>query len=346
MRTMSGMNELPIRDRMAFSATFLAEHYLPNNRWIKEKKAAVRSRVVGGLRQQRKGRVFSVERLDAICPSDFRVRYMRRGTPVIIANGAATWPLAKWSFDFFRQRYGREMIKLVQRKGVANQDEVVEGKEFSEEIGFADFLDEVQSGGKRYMRFSPLLERFPELLDDFNHEFFKQMSGNNWGVTYQMFVGGTNSYTPLHNAMTSFFFVNVCGAKRWVMIPNHYLAILNPSADGFGYNHSGARVDDMNTDDFPGLDHVDRIEVLMEPGDILFVPSWMWHCVRNDSATIGIRCGFVDPRGMVTESAILSFIRLFAARNPSTLEALYLTLFRKNLPERDKWLLTARLIRR
>jgi hypothetical protein len=88
------------------------------------------------------------------------------------------------------------------------------------------------------MRFSPLLERFPELLDDFNHEFFKQMSGNNWGVTYQMFVGGTNSYTPLHNAMTSFFFVNVCGAKRWVMIRITTLPILNPSADGFGYNHS------------------------------------------------------------------------------------------------------------
>ena len=346
MRTIIGMNELSLRDRMAFNATFLAEHYLPNNRWIKEKKAAVRSRAVNRLRQRRKGRVVAVERLDAISPADFRTRYLRRGIPVIIANRSAQWPVAKWSFDFFRRRYGCETIKLVQRKGVADEGEVVHGKEFSEEIGFADFLNEVQRGGKRYMRFSPLLEKFPELLDDFDHEFFKQMSGNSWGVTYQMFLGGMNSYTPLHNAMTSFFFVNVCGVKRWTMIPNHYLAILNPTADGFGYNHSGARVDVMNTDDFPGLDHVDRIEALMQPGDILFVPSWMWHCVRNESATIGIRCGFVDPRGMATESAVLSFIRLFAARNPSTFEALYLTLFKNNLPERDKWLLTARLIRR
>jgi hypothetical protein len=30
---------------------------------------------------------------------------MRPGLPVIISNGAASWPLAKWSFDFFRQRY-------------------------------------------------------------------------------------------------------------------------------------------------------------------------------------------------------------------------------------------------
>jgi hypothetical protein len=63
-------------------------------------------------------------------------------------------------------------------------------------------------------------------------------------------------------------------------------------------------------------------------------------------ATIGIRCGFVDPRGMVSESAVLSFIRLFAARKPVDLEALYLTCSKTTLHERDKWLLTARLIRR
>ena len=40
------------------------------------------------------------------------------------------------------------------------------------------------------MRFSPLLEKFPELLDDFDHDFFKRMSGNNWGLTYQLFMGG------------------------------------------------------------------------------------------------------------------------------------------------------------
>jgi hypothetical protein len=238
------------------------------------------------------------------------------------------------------------MIKLVQRKGVAEDEEIVDGKEFSEEIQFGSFLDQVLTAGKRYMRFSPLLERFPELLADFDHDFFKRMSGNSWGLTYQAFIGGTGSYTPLHNAMTSFFFVNVCGVKRWALIPNHYLPILNPSADGFGYNHSRARLDPMSTEEFPGLNHIDRLEAVMNPGDVLFVPSWMWHCVRNESPTIGVRCGFVYPQGMMREAFTLSFIRLFAARNPSTFEALYYTLLRKNLPERDKWLLTARLIRR
>ena len=59
------------------------------------------------------------------------------------------------------------------------------------------------------------------------------------------------------------------------------------------------------------------MQAVMEPGDILFLPSWMWHSVKNDSPTIGIRCGFIDPKGMLTTAFTLSFIRLFAARNPS-----------------------------
>jgi lysine-specific demethylase 8 len=341
------MHTIPARDRAAFNALFVLEHYFPKGRWIQSRKAVTRRRAVEHVRRHGAGNVTPVERVGSVAPEEFRKRYLARGVPVILDGGASTWPLAsRWTFAGLRERYGREMIKLVQRKGVANDEEIVEGREFSEEIQFGAFLDQVVGNGKRYMRFSPLLERFPELLDDFDHDFFKKMSGNNWGLTYQMFIGGSGSYTPLHNAMTSFFFVNVCGTKRWALIPNHYLPILNPSADGFGYNHSGARVDPPNAGEFPGLECIDRLEAVMQPGDVLFVPSWMWHCVRNDSPTIGVRCGFVYPLGMMREAFTLSFIRLFAARNPSTFEALYYTLFRKNLPERDKWLLTARLIRR
>ncbi|MEO8604269.1 MAG: cupin-like domain-containing protein [bacterium] len=347
MRTFADMAQLPLRDRAAFSGLFLLEHYFPRSAWIKARKQMRRLRVVDQLQRRRAGHVLPVERVSGLSPADFRANYLAKGIPVILENAAATWPLAtRWSFDNFKQRFGHETIKLVQRKGVAREDEVVDGREYSEEIGFGDFLDQVLSGGKKYMRFSPLLEKFPELVDDFNHDFFAQMAGNRWGVTYQLFLGGAGSYTPLHNAMTSFFFVNVTGIKRWALIPNHYLPVLNPVADGFGYNHSGARVAPLNVDEFPGLDRIDRFQTTLSPGDVLFVPSWLWHCVKNDSATIGIRCGIIYPRGMIRESAALTFIRLFAARNPSTFEALYYALFKKNLPDRDRWLLTPRVMRR
>lgn len=265
---------------------------------------------------------------------------------MILAAGAARWPLqSTWSFDEFRRRYGHETIKLVQRKGLADES-FVNGREYSEEVGFGAFLDQVLAGGRKYMRFSPLLEKFPELLDDFDHDFFRQMSGNDFGLTFQLFIGGQGSYTPLHNAMTPFFFVNVCGVKRWTLFSNHHLAVFDPRPDGFGYNHSEARVDMSNADEFPGFDCVDRMEAVLHPGDVLYLPAWMWHSVKNDSPTIGVRCGFVAPLRMLRESATLSFIRLFAARNPSTPKALYHVFIKPNLPERDRWLVTPKLIRR
>lgn len=347
MRSFPGMHRIPFRHRGTFDLLFLLEHYFPKSRWVRERKAATRLRIAEHLRGSGPGNLLPVERRKEISPQDFRKKYLAKGIPLVIENGAAQWPLAtRWSFDQFRERYGDENIKLVQRKGVAADHEIVTGKEYSEEIRFREFLGQVLSGGTKYMRFSPLLEKFPELLDDFDHDFFKRMRGNTWGLTYQLFMGATGTFTPLHNAMTGFFFVNVCGVKRWALIPNHYLAVLNPDADGFGYNHSKVEADLSNAGDFPGMESIDRMEAVMHPGDILYLPSWMWHSVKNDAPTIGVRCGFVYPQGMLREAFTLSFIRLFAARNPSALEALYHVFFKRDLPERDQWLLTAKLIRR
>lgn len=340
------MHRVAARDRARYDLLFLLEHWFPKSEWVRRERAIMRAHVAAQLLQGPPGRVLPVERVPAITPRAFRRDYLRKGIPVILANGAADWPLGAWSFDRFRARYGDETIKLVQRKGVAADHEILTGREYSEEIRFGEFLDHVEQGGGKYMRFSPLLEKFPELLDDFDHDFFRTMSGNRFGLTYQLFMGATGTFTPLHNAMTGFFFVNVCGVKRWSLVPNHYLAILNPEADGFGYNHSKAEPDLSNVNDYPGLDRIDRFEVVMQPGDVLYVPSWMWHAVKNEAPTIGVRCGFVYVRGMLLEAPTLSFIRLFAARNPSTFEALWYTFFKSNLPERDKWLLTAKLIRR
>jgi ribosomal protein L16 Arg81 hydroxylase len=345
MKSFPGIKPVPVEDRSLFNLLFLLEHYFPKSERIKETKDSARERVVAELKRRGKGQVIPVERVSSLTPQEFQERYLSKGIPVIIENAARSWPCVKqWSFDAFQQRYGQEKIKIVQRKGLSDDDWIDE-KEFSEEVVFGDFLRGVLAGGQKYMRFSPLLEKFPELLKDFDGEFFKSMTGNNLGVTFQLFIGGQGTYTPLHNAMTPFFFVNICGVKRWSLIPNQFMAVLNPGADGFGYNHSGAEGNLTNPDEYPGLDCIDRMEVVMQPGDVLYNPSWMWHSVQNEAPTIGVRCGFLYPKGMVMESMTLTFIRLFAARKPSLFEAMYYTLFATNLPERDKWLLTPKFFR-
>ena len=346
MREFEGMRTIPRGQGRLFNLLFLFEHYFPNSAPIKRIKDTTRLRIAEHLRAGGKGTIIPVERKRGLSPEEFQRRYLATGTPVIIEGAAAEWPCVKqWSFDVFKERYGKESIKLVQRKGLSD-DDFVDEKEFSEEIIFGDFLDQVLSGGMKYMRFSPLLEKFPELLQDFDKTFCKGMTGGkSWGSMYQLFIGGKKTFTPLHNAMSPFFFVNVTGVKRWALIPSCYLAALNPPADGYGYNHSDAEADLSNVERFPGFESIDRWEAVMQPADVLYVPAWMWHSVQNEAPTIGVRWGFVYPWEMVAGSPTLAFIRLFAARNPSTLEALYYTLFKGNLADRDKWLLNAKVFR-
>jgi hypothetical protein len=330
-----------------FNAAFFLEHYAPKSQWVQRRKASARASIVDHVQRLGTGTTSPVERRRDLSPEEFRRQYRSKGIPVILENQAGSWPLAsRWSFESFRQRYGTETIKLVQQAGAADERDLVYGREFSEELSFADFLDHVLNGGGKYMRFSPLLEKLPELLDDFDHDFFRSMAGNGWGLTYQLFIGGTGTTTPLHNDMSPFFYVYVCGIKRWTLVPNRYLAIMNPSADGRSINHTKARLDLTNLDEYPGFDRIDKMEAVLQPGDVLYTPSWMWHWVGNDAPTIGVRCGFIDVKGMLTHATTLSMIRLFAARNPSALEALYYTFFKRNLADRDKWLLTATVIRR
>jgi hypothetical protein len=189
-----------------------------------------------------------------------------------------------------------------------------------------------------------LLEQFPELLDDFDQDFFRRMTGHTWGLTYQLFIGGKGSYTPLHNAITPFFFANSVGVKRWALIPCKYLPLINPSTDGFGYNHSDAQVTGDNGDRFPGFESIDRMEAVLQPGDVYFNPPWMWHAVENDTPTIGVRCGFVHPKGMLAASMTLTMTRIFAARNPSLWEAFRHSLSAHGLTLKDVLTLSPKLL--
>jgi hypothetical protein len=105
------------------------------------------------------------------------------------------------------------------------------------------------------------------------------------------------------------------------------------SADGLTYNYSAADLGLSNLDRYPGFDCVDRMEATMQPGDILYNPSWMWQCVQNEAPTIGVRCGFVYPPGMLRESMTLTFIRAFAG-NPSMLKTAWYSFIKTDLPDR------------
>lgn len=340
------MRRIPLEQRARFNLLFFLQHYFRSSPRVARWKEEARSRIADSVRAEGAARVIPVERARGLSPEEFRERHLLPGVPVILEGAASDWTCTKeWSFESFKQRFGADTIRLIDRKGLTD-DDYVRDEEYSVEVNFGEFLDQAVAGTGKYMRFSPLLEKFPELLDDFDADTFDGLMNSRFGAVHHAFIGGPRSTTPLHNAMSAFFFVNICGVKHWSLVPNHFMSILNPATDGFGYNHSGARIEEPDLEAFPGFDCIDRYETVMKPADVLFVPAWMWHSVYNESATIGLRYGMFHPRSMVGQSMTLFFVRLLAARNPTALEALYYSFVKTTAAERDHDVAIARMFRR
>jgi hypothetical protein len=115
----------------------------------------------------------------------------------------------------------------------------------------------------------------------------------------QMFMGvgkkeeaSLTTGSPLHCARHANFFVQVVGTKKWTLIEPKYSLFLHPI---LAYNIPGCI-----SETFPSvIKTLPRQEVILQPGDALFNPPWMWHQVENRPGfTIG--CATRELRFWVT----------------------------------------------
>jgi hypothetical protein len=114
---------------------------------------------------------------------------------------------------------------------------------------------------------------FPEYLDaDRLH-----------GRTFLWFgPGGT--VTPLHHDTSNILFAQVYGRKKFTLI--------SPNQTPLVYNEIGvfSEVDcgQPNLDKFPAFQNVRKLDLLLKPGQVLFIPVGWWHYVRALDISISV----------------------------------------------------------
>ncbi len=327
---------------MAFDGWFLLACKLRGHQQVAEQKEQVRRKIVRFVQSGGPRRPTPIERVANLTPRDFKQNYLRPGKPVLIEGAARNWNCCRrWTLEFLRDRCGDEIVKITQRRGVTTEAPIGD-KEYSHEMPFREYVDQLLNGGKPYLRFSSLLEAFPELLEDLDLGYLKQMRSSS-GAWVQAFIGAKASRTPFHAAMSEGLFINVLGVKRWVLVPSHYNAIMNPDTRPSEIVHTGVDALAPDLDAYPGFDCIDKYEVIQQPGDILYFPAWMWHYVENLEHTIGLRYGFASVRGAWVGSPGLTLVRALVAK-PSLFAQAYTTYVRRNTRSREDQLLAPAVI--
>ena len=101
-----------------------------------------------------------------------------------------------------------------------------------------------------------------------------------------MYVGGPGTSTSLHCAGVSNLYVQAYGRKKWVLIQPEFTPFMYPAL-GLGLNWQ-SRVDfrDPNDEAVRCIATSTSIETILEPGDILWNPPFVWHGVMNVTQSI------------------------------------------------------------
>jgi len=238
-----------------------------------------------------------IERRSNVSRTEFLERYYATNRPVIITDIMKGWKaLSLWNPEYFRQRCG-EMIVEITAGRESDKHYEVNLQEHKALIRFRDYIDTVVNGGASndyYLvanNFFFKQEAAKQLCDDF--EQFPEYLDNKQVSEYgSMWFGPAGSITPLHHDVMNILFAQVFGRKRFTLISSNQVHLL--------YNEKGVfsevDVENPELDRYPMFKEVRSLQVVLEPGEVLFLPVGWWHHVRALDISISLSfTNFVFP---------------------------------------------------
>jgi hypothetical protein len=223
----------------------------------------------------------SVERRSRISRHEFLERYYAANKPVILTGLlAGSSASQRWTPEYLGEICGEAAIQIMRGRDADPRYEV-NSEAHKHESKLSDYVRMVLSGGPSNDYYlvanngffnrpetQALLDEAPALAD------YLDPSDRN-GKVYFWF-GPAGSITPLHHDLMNILVAEVYGRKRFILIP--------PEETVYVYNGVGVYSDvDCKDPDYsrhPLYEYASPISVVLEPGDVLFIPVGWWHHVE------------------------------------------------------------------
>ena len=254
-----------------------------------------------------------IQARSALDVDEFKNGFFKNSEPVVYRGAAKDWPCCKkWDLNYFKDAVGKKNVLLVDINGLTSK---------KSETGFeilpvSDLVTNIREGGEKYLRFSPLLQHDPGLVKDLNLDWLGRLKSR-WsiGVTYYLFMGGKGTVTHLHCDQPCNLFIQVYGRKKWTLISVDQSHMVYPQATQTAYFKSEADLGIKLNEKHSLINKAKKWEVILEPGDILYIPPHVWHYVENLSETIAVGYRFSSIAAAIRSSGIFTFLR-FCAQNP------------------------------
>ena len=295
-----------------YNRLWLREHIIRTLRFkaksTREKRASVYEALVASVLASGQKRQ-PIQRIDDLSPQEFQRQYVSTNTPVVFSAKAAKWTSANWTASYLAKVASNETVRLLavapgELKGKPGQ---------GQDVNYQQIAESMDQGGDLYARFSGLLHQRPELIKDLDLDWFRTMSGHG-NETWGLFMGGKGTATGLHSSIAPNLFYQIQGKKRWYIYPAWSAAYFSPEVKGSPYFYS--YVDVNNPEKWPIAEKAPGWIADLEPGDILFVPSFAWHQVHNTTASIAVGYRWMSLKQGWHASPIQTFLAATCSNPP------------------------------
>lgn len=229
----------------------------------------------------------AVDKVSTISRKDFSDSYFTPLRPLIIEDLAKSWPaLKKWTPDFFRDQHGSSQVKVYNESFVTAGDSYMSQ---AKSIPLSEFIDAVMTTSQDLRMFLyNIKSEIPALVDDII--FPDLVDGLSKNFIF-MFFGCKDSVTQMHFDidMSHVFHTAIFGRKTITLFP------FDQGKNLHRYPFTCRSYVDVHQPDFkqyPGLKNAQGYQVVLEPGETLFIPSGYWHHLvyKEASCAISLRC--------------------------------------------------------
>jgi lysine-specific demethylase 8 len=258
--------------------------------------------------------------------NDFVTRFVAPSVPVVLRGYASQWPcIHSWrNMKVFRGHHGHRLVPIEVGTMMRNhkiQERIVSLRTFVDDYlatpssslssnngtdptttsslllwSLDDAIAHVESVA--YMAQHPLTDQIPALRNEINER--PDLCGgpdNNGGPSHVYFWFGTGgTRTPLHFDSYENLFVQVVGIKyiRLYDVSETPYLYVDQEQSGYGLqgNMSSIDCEREDWDIHPLAQHAKFQEVVLYPGDALYIPRRTWHYIRSLTTSISINYWF------------------------------------------------------
>ena len=231
----------------------------------------------------------TIDKVSGLTGREFFRWYYSANRPVVLLDrmtNSSFW--GRWTPGYLRACFADEPIEVMMGRG-SDPDYEMNGEQHKTLMRLDQYIDLVQSAGETndfYMvanNRSLDASRLRVLLDgiDFCGDILDPTSAS--GRSFFWF-GPAGTLTPLHHDTMNILLAQVMGRKRVTLIPSFETELV--------YNHVGVYSEvDCEAPDYekyPLFREVSRVDVILEPGQALFIPVGWWHQVRSLDVSVSL----------------------------------------------------------